>query len=36
MPEQLVLPFIHEIDQQAAEAREIKAARSKRANAIAI
>ena len=36
MPEQLVLPFIPEIDRQAAEARETKAARSKRANAIAI
>ncbi|MBA7547337.1 hypothetical protein ES705_39756 [subsurface metagenome] len=36
MPEQLVLPFIPEIDRQAAEAREVEARRSKRANAIAI
>ena len=36
MPEQLTLPFIHEIDRQAAEAREVKARRMKRANDIAI
>ena len=36
MPEQLVLPFIPELDRQAAEAREAEARRSKRANAIAI
>jgi len=33
---QLTLPFIAELDHQAAEARETEAARSKRANAIAI
>ena len=36
MPEQLVLPFIPELDKQAAEAREVEARRSKRANTIAI
>ena len=36
VPEQLVLPFISEIDRQAAEAREVEARRMKRANAIAI
>ena len=36
MPEQLVLPFIPELDRQAAEAREVEARRSKRANTIAI
>ena len=36
MPEQLTLPFIHEIDRQAAEAREVEARRMKRANTIAI
>ena len=36
MPEQLVLPFIPEIDRQAAEAREVEARRSKRANDIVI
>ncbi|GAI27951.1 unnamed protein product [marine sediment metagenome] len=36
MPEQLTLPFIPEIDRQAAEAREVEARRSKRANTIAI
>ncbi len=36
MPEQLVLPFIPEMDQQAAEAREVEARRMKRANTIAI
>jgi len=33
---QLVLPFIPEIDRQAAEAREVEARRMKRANDIAI
>lgn len=33
---QLVLPFISKLNQQATEARETEAARSKRANAIAI
>ena len=33
---QLALPFITEMDRQATEAREAEAARSKRANAIAI
>jgi len=36
MPEQLVLPFIAEIDRQAEEAKETEARRMKRANAIAI
>ena len=36
MPEQLTLPFIAQMDRQTAEARETEAARSKRANAIAI
>lgn len=34
--EQLLLPFIAEIDRQAEEARETEATRSKRANTIAI
>ena len=34
--EQLLLPFIAEMDRQAEEARETETARSKRANAIAI
>ncbi len=36
MPEQLVLPFITELDRQTTEAREVEARRMKRANAIAI
>jgi len=36
MLEQLVLPFIPEMDRQAAEVREVEACRMKRANAIAI
>ncbi len=36
MPEQLVLPFIPDLDRQAAEAREVEAYRMKRANTIAI
>ena len=36
MSNQLALPFIAEMDQQAAEAREVEARRMKRANAIAI
>ncbi|GAI95718.1 unnamed protein product [marine sediment metagenome] len=36
MPEQLVLPFIPELDQQATEVREAETRRMKRANAIAI
>ena len=36
MPEQLTLPFITEMDQQAAEEREAEARRMKRANTIAI
>ncbi len=36
MPEQLVLPFIPEMDRQTTEAREVEARRMKRANDIAI
>ena len=36
MPEQLTLSFIPDMDRQAAEAREVEARRSKRANTIAI
>jgi len=36
MPEQLTLPFITEMDQQAAEEREAEVRRMKRANTIAI
>lgn len=36
MPNQLMLPFIAEIDRQAEEVREVEARRMRRANAIAI
>lgn len=36
MPKQLILPFMPEMDQRAAEAREVAARRMKRANQIAI